>query len=319
MKNIFKVILIGLLSLTMLACQETENKSASEENREMVVVTTTNNNEEIVEVEIPKNPKRVVVLDYLALDQIASWGLEDTILGTVKGSVPSHLRDITSKEEIKDLGTLKDINMEQLMSLQPDVIFISGRLKAKYKEISIIAPTVVSSIDYKAGAVESYKELARRNAKIFGMEEKVEAQIVESLERVDELKEKASGKTALIGMTVGGSIHTLGNNSRGSIITNEIGFKNVSSKIDSTHGNSSSFEYVLKANPDYIFVLDRDSAIGTEGASPAKQLMDNEIIHETKAYKNNSIIYLTPDVWYLSEGGIKSMEIMLDDIEGALQ
>jgi iron complex transport system substrate-binding protein len=33
------------------------------------------------------------------------------------------------------------------------------------------------------------------------------------------------------------------------------------------------------------------------------------------AYKNGHIVYLTPDVWYLAEGGITATDVMLRDLE----
>ena len=64
--------------------------------------------------------------------------------------------------------------------------------------------------------------------------------------------------------------------------------------------------------------LDRDSAIGAGGAKLAKEVLDNELINKTKVAKNGKIYYLNPSVWYLSEGGIKAMDLMLEDLEKAL-
>ena len=72
---------------------------------------------------------------------------------------------------------------------------------------------------------------------------------------------------------------------------------------------------LLDLNADYVFILDRDTAISADGAVAAEQLMDNELVHQTNAYKNGNIVYLTPSVWYLAEGGITSMDIMLKDLE----
>ena len=41
----------------------------------------------------------------------------------------------------------------------------------------------------------------------------------------------------------------------------------------SKHGQAVSFEYLLKTNPDWLLVLDRDAAIGREGAVTPKVLI----------------------------------------------
>lgn len=75
----------------------------------------------------------------------------------------------------------------------------------------------------------------------------------------------------------------------------------------------------MAENPDYIFVMDRDSAIGTEGAQLAQEIMENELVMSTDAYKNGNIVYLEhPAVWYTAEGGITALDIMLQDLESTL-
>ena len=87
--------------------------------------------------------------------------------------------------------------------------------------------------------------------------------------RVAALAEFAEGKTAIVGLVTSGGFNVLGNDGRCSMICREVGFENigVDAEIDTaTHGNEASFEFVVEKDPDYIFVLDRDAAIQTEGA-----------------------------------------------------
>lgn len=65
--------------------------------------------------------------------------------------------------------------------------------------------------------------------------------------------------------------------------------------------------------------MDRDAAIGTEGAKLAQDVMENELVMGTDAYKNGNIVYLEhPAVWYTAEGGITALDTMLKDLEAAL-
>lgn len=65
--------------------------------------------------------------------------------------------------------------------------------------------------------------------------------------------------------------------------------------------------------------MDRDAAIGTDGAKPAREIMENDLVKGTDAYKNGNIIYLAnPAVWYTAEGGIGALDIMLSDLESEL-
>ena len=78
----------------------------------------------------------------------------------------------------------------------------------------------------------------------------------------------------------------------------EVGFDNLTAtESTSTHGNEASFETVVEKNPDYIFVMDRDSAIGADGAQTAKEIMENELIMATDAYKNEASIIADKTVY----------------------
>ena len=51
----------------------------------------------------------------------------------------------------------------------------------------------------------------------------------------------------------------------------------------------------------------------------AQEIVENELVMETDAYKNGHIVYLAhPTVWYTAEGGITALDIMLQDLESAL-
>ena len=113
-------------------------------------------------------------------------------------------------------------------------------------------------------------------------------------------------------------MNLLGNAARCAIIGNEFGFRNVAENANANHGNEASFELLLKLNPDYFFVLDRDSAIGRPGAKLAKDVLANEIVDRTKAKQEGHIVYLNPAAWYLAEGGYQSMNIQFQDVERAL-
>jgi iron complex transport system substrate-binding protein len=287
---------------------------------DFLTITVENGKRQNVKIKVPKDPKRIAALDYVAVDTLLSLGLGDRIIGIPKSTPPPpYLHKLFVNGEISNLGTLKEIDMEALMSLEPDVIFTSGRLRSRYHEFTFIAPTIMSEIDYKLGAWESFVNIAKRNSYIFGMENEIDDILGSYKKRIAALKLKTDGKTAVICIVSGGNLSTLGNYSRCSLIGNEIGFDNVAKNINSTHGNSSSFELLVDLDPDYIFVLDRDMALNNRGGSPAKKLLDNELVHQTRAYKNNQIIFLTPAPWYIAEGGIKAMDIMLSDIESAFK
>ena len=60
-----------------------------------------------------------------------------------------------------------------------------------------------------------------------------------------------------------GKVSAYGPNSRFGVIHDVFGYKAADEKIEvSTHGQNITFEYILETNPDVLFVIDRDAAVG---------------------------------------------------------
>lgn len=129
------------------------------------------------------------------------------------------------------------------------------------------------------------------------------------------IKEFSKDVSCLNTLVSGSSINVLNNNGNLSLIGVECGFNNLGNvSSDATHGDSVSFEYLVKQDPEYIFVLDRNSVTGDTNI--AKDVVENEVVKQTNAYKNNKIIYLEhSNVWYTASGGITALGVMLDDLE----
>ena len=325
-KRLLTLLLGAVMMFSAVGCSQTQSDSkseASEEKPSVVTIKSLDGNKEEIDLEVPYDPQRIAVLDLASLDILDNLGLGDRVVGSASTSI-DYLSSYSENEDITNLGTIKEADLEAVMECEPDVIFIGGRLAASYDQLSEIAPVVFLATDTEAGLVQSVTNNATTIASMFGLESEVEEKVSGFASRIEELSKVAEGKTALVGMTTSGSFNLLGNDGRCSIIGKEVGFENLTTESTekgstSTHGNEASFETVVEKNPDYIFVMDRDSAIGTEGAQLAKEIMENELVKETDAYKNGNIVYLeNPAVWYTAEGGITALDTMLSDLENSL-
>ena len=299
-----------------------ETAAGGAETPDKVTITSLNGSGEAVELEVPYDPQRIAILDMASLDILDALGVaEGRVVGSADTSL-EYLQSYVTDENVANLGTIKEADLEAVMACAPDIIFIGGRLASSYDALSEIAPVVYLATDTELGVVESVRKNASTIASIFGLEEQVDALMADFDARIQALAEFAAGRTAIVGMCTSGSFNVLGNDGRCSIIGREIGFENIGVDADidtSTHGNEASFEFIVEKNPDYIFVMDRDAAIGTDGAQLAREIMENELVMGTAAYQNGSIVYLAhPAVWYTAEGGITALDLMLQDLESEL-
>ena len=344
MKKLMSLLLAAMLALGLAACggqaggapdtNQPENSTApvSDESTpsgnpstpaapETITITSLNGNREPVELEVPYDPQRIAILDMASLDILDALGVGNRVVGSASTSL-DYLQSYVTDENISNLGTIKEADLEAVMACEPDVIFIGGRLSKSYDALSEIAPVVYLSTDSSIGVVESVRKNAATIASMFGLEDQVATLMGGFDSRIETLKAFAEGKTAIMGLCTSGGFNVLGNDGRCSIIGVEIGFENVGvdANIDtSTHGNEASFEFIVDKNPEYIFVMDRDAAIATEGAQLAQEIVENELVVGTDAYKNGHIVYLAhPAVWYTAEGGVTALDLMLADLESTL-
>ncbi len=337
MKKLLSLILAGTMLFSMAACSPAASDSGAADDADVdtsssddaadddsaddadtpttVTVTVADAEGNDIDVEFPVNPEKVVVLNWQTMDFLDAVGLGDSVVGLIKsGSYPAHLQKYVDDESIVNVGGMKDVDMEAVMSLQPDVIFSSDRTESMYEEFTMIAPTMSAAVVYEDGFMASYKELASKHGQIFGITDEVDSIIADYETRIEAIADFAGEQTASLLIFASG-LNALGDNGRCSIIVNEMGFTNVKADEDVNHGDAISYDGLLALNPDWFFVLDKDNAVGEEAVAAMEQ-MDNDIIKQTDAYKNGQIVYLEPgSSWYLCDGGITAMDQMITNIE----
>lgn len=335
-----------------------ENTAFADEAPKTITITCLNGAKETIELEVPFDPQRIAILELASLDILDSLGVGDRVVGMASTSI-DYLSAYSENTDLVPLGTIKEANLEAVMECEPDVIFIGGRLSSMYDDLSQIAPVVFLQTDTATdgkGVIESVRDNATTIASMFGLDDEIASKMEAFDQRIAALQEFAAGKTAVVGMCTSGSFNVLGNDGRCSIIGREIGFDNVAAgaaaeqsehggksedtgkqgnnqgesqgegksgeaiaAVTATHGNEASFETIVSLDPDYIFVMDRDAAIGTEGAQLAREIMDNELVQSMRAAQDDHIVYLEhPNVWYTAEGGITALDYMLTDLEQGL-
>ena len=317
MKKLLSLLLVVAMAFSFIACgQEGGEGEGDVAATQTITVTDAEGNP--IDVEFPTKIERVVCLNHASMDFLDAVGLGDKVVGylNASGSTPEHLRKYAESDKVTPIGSMKEIDMEAVMGLEPDVIFSSDRTEGKYAEFSAIAPTFAAYVDYSAGYIPGFKALAEKHGKIMGVDVSSVNEIIAGYEeRIAKIAEFSKGKTCLLGIFAGG-INTLGNAGRAMIITNEMGFTNL--QLDNVnHGNISSYEAWLELDPDWMFVLDKDTAVGTEAVAAKEQMeVNNPVIAETKAFKSGQIVYLEPGAdWYVNDAGVTSLGKMITCIE----
>jgi iron complex transport system substrate-binding protein len=296
----------GAALLTVTACGGSATATPAEE-----AATITVEHAQGSTADVPVNPEKVFTFDLGVLDTLDALGVEPA--GVPEAQYPEALSKYSDAKYTK-IGSVKEPDFEAVSAGDPDLIIISGRTAGAYEELSKIAPTIDLSID-AANPMESFKTQAQKLGTIFDKSAEVEEQLAAVDATVSETKAKAAnaGK-GLIVLTSGGEVTAYGAGSRFGIIHDVLGVPTAADvKVDGSHGEAISFEYIKQANPDILYVINRDSAVGAE-ASAANPILDNELVQSTNAARNNKVINLDPMGWYVIGYGLNNVKAMVDAV-----
>ena len=305
-KPLLSALLVASVALT--ACSSPESDEQIKATEDMTQNTADADKDTVTgdltvstaqgDVKIPVNPSPIAVYDMTIMQDLYALGIsmdgapDKLLLDNLKveGSTP------------KNIGTVFEPDLEALNAIAPQAVFIGVRMSEKYNELTQVAPTLDLSLD-QSNMYDSSKDLLAKLGQIFNKSDKAN-ELQEDIDNaIAEAKKATKGKgNGLVILVNGNKISAQGADSRFSFVHKQFGVPMADESIeDARHGKPVSFEYIKEVNPDWLFVLDRTSAIGTEGVG-AKQVLDNELVHQTTAWKNNQIVYLSPDS-YLAYGG----------------
>lgn len=314
MKKISLLVLILSILFALAACGsvkkiETTSAAGKDEAKEMTI------KHQYGEAVVKKSPEKVVVFDFGMLDTLDELGVE--VAGIPQAIVPDYLKKYAGKE-YTNVGSLKEPDFEAIHEMKPDVIFISGRQAELYDQFAEIAPTVFVGMDY-ADYMGSFEKNIKLVGEIFEKEDVIADKLKEINTSIEEINKEAttSDKKALLVLANEGKVSAYGAGSRYGFLHDVFGFKAADEKIEvSQHGQSITFDYILEKNPDILFVIDRTAAVG--GEVGAKETIENELVKKTNAFKEGKVVYLDGVNWYLSGGGLQSLNSMIGEVKSAL-
>lgn len=264
---------------------------------------------------LEQNPQRVVVIGIGALDAVDSLGVEPVAVAKAT-TLPAYLAKYDDNK-YASAGSLFEPDFETIYMQKPDLIVIGSRAATSFDELKKIAPTIVFAADDKKGYWESTQEQWRNLGKVFGKSEQVEQKIDALDKEFQSIRSYNQNNNidALTVMSSGGNITTFGEQSRFSAIYKDFGFKPTVEGIKaSRHGDLVSYEYIRKADPTTLLIIDRDKLVN-KGKSHTREEFENDLIKATKAYQNKHMTFLDLNAWYLAISGVTATEQMISDVK----
>lgn len=282
--------------------------------------------------------KRIVVMDFGGLDTLDKLQQSKRVVAFPKNNTPSYLSQY-NVENYNNTGGMKEPDITSIAELKPDLIIIGGRQAKSFSQLEAIAPTMKWEMD-NSEYLTYFKNNVRQLAHLVGERYAAETVLKDIDKKIADLQTKTakSATTAVVIMHNNGKLFPVNYSSFAVIVHDIVGIKRadnspmpqqVEQKKPATTEKSEPTakpaprpsidigDYLTKYNPDIIFVVDRSAAI--KQGQLDNSLLESAKIKETKAYKNNKIIKLTPDLWYLSGAGLESLPMQIDEVAAALK
>ena len=148
-----KYVILSLLIIVLSGCSNSNTQSDNDSNS--LITETITITDSVGQVEIPKNPQRIV--DISGNSDILSI-LGYSVIGTANSDaynykkLPSYLEDTLKDAKILGYSLQDTVDIEGILELNPDLIFISKTQEKVYNQLKNIAPTVMielEQIDWK--------------------------------------------------------------------------------------------------------------------------------------------------------------------------
>lgn len=301
-------VLALVLAVALPACTVPAGPSSASANTRQADTTV-----------VTATPRSIVVFDHGTLDTLQALGV-DSVAGIAKAGLPPYLASYADETRYPRVGTLFEPDEAAVRALTPDLIIVGRRAAGKLDAMQQIATAIDLSVppgDLAQGVAAN----ARRLAAIVQKEDVAEPLARHLEDSARTLRERMKGQgAALVVLTVGGKIIALPPGPRFGAIYETVGLPPLAlGWKEGERGKPVTPDLLREHNPDWLFVIDRDMAIGKDGATPARELIERDSFRQSKAWQQNHVVYLDPVDWYiLDAGGLTSLQRGLDAISAAL-
>ncbi len=331
MKKLMTILTIAALAIALTACgSQSEQATTSETTVQTTEVAATTTEAPTTEVE-QKWPLEVVDVagNTLTFEQppqraISLMGSYADLWVEAGGDLVGVVDTKILNEKIKDkpkVGKLSTPNIEAILALEPDFIIIRAAYEKQMAIMPIMAENDIPVYQCNYNSLEETAKVYRDFCDILGNDSLYDEKMVPLIEQVEAMQENKKDFTYLLLFSTSKSVSTKDNNVSAEIIDG-LGGVNITKeyKIADEETKQFSFEKILEADPDYIFVQTMGSV------EKAKERLDKDIYSNPawsslSAVKNGKFFYL-PKELFLYKPNMKypmAYRYMADILEGKIE
>lgn len=287
MKKSFLLITLLIISVCALGCR---NKQIANIQDEYIEITDDLGNT----FSVKTSPK--IASCYASFAECCLLA-DGNLCGVTKDAIEEHNLKIDDKTKI--IGTVKDINLEELVMSQPDYILLSADLSAHLALKDSLDSMNMKYGYFKIDSFDDYKNLMKHLCLLSGKESNYQKNVTEIEKRINQIKEKIPEKSEekiLLMRVYSTGIKAKSIDNIAGTILNELGTINIADLHPSLL-EELSVEYILSENPKYIFILTMGN-IESAQQYLSENIKNNEVWKQLDAVKNNNFTILPKNLFH---------------------
>lgn len=264
-------------------------------------------------VEFEQPPRNIVPLTAGDLETIYALGGEAVGRPVIRGDVPEYAKDIP------EVGTTNDVNVEKIISLEPDLVIAHPQLNAQ--EIPLLEDLGIKVLLTGAETIDDIKYSIDMFGKVLQKEEKADELIAEIDEKIAEFEENSEYelRTLIVFGVPGNFMVALPDSLSGNMLE-AVGGYNVANDFPKLERFPQyaqlEAEKIVEANPEAVFLISPGpSEVILE--SFKKEMEGNPAWNNVDAVQNGNIIYLPNNLFGASPGTkiTQSLEYLHEQLE----
>ncbi len=218
-----------------------------------------------------------------------------TLAGVTEDAVDEHGLSVGDAEIV---GTVKHIDLEKLVSLNPDYVILSADLTAHLSLKDSLDGMGISYGYFRVDVFDDYKALMRQFCDVSGREDLYQTNVLNVEAEINQIKEKIpeTDSTVLLLRAYSTGMKAKSDDNLAGQILKEFGLTNIAD------GNASmledlSIEHIVKSDPDFIFATTMGDE---EGAKQflTENAVDNPAWSELTAIKNGRYHLLPKELFH---------------------
>ena len=251
------------------------------------------------EVTVPANPERVAVLLGSYADVWCLAGGQDSLVAAASDAWTDF--DLDLGEDVANLGSLMEPNLEELIAAAPDLVIASSNTTSNVELLPSLEQLGVPVAYFGVNSFNDYLEMLDVCTRITGHPENYQTYGLDVQAQVDKAKEQNDGSAPTVLLLRSASTSCKVKNSKGTVlgeILADLGAVNIADS-DTSLLEDLSMERIIADDPDYIFVVfqgsDQDAAQKTLDAA----LTSNPAWDTLSAVQNGNFYLMEKELYHL--------------------